>query len=111
MSLSRRTILKGAGALPLLAGHFGFSALAQTASAPPGPRASRRSCSCMAMATMRRCGSRRCGGWRSNGVPRDRMLAHQFHRSAGAHRRHGRAAEPFLDRSTSAANLPTPSRN
>ena len=23
----------------------------------------RRSCSCMAMATMRRCGSRRCGGW------------------------------------------------
>ena len=35
MSLTRRTMLKGAGTLPLLAGNFGFSALAQTASAPP----------------------------------------------------------------------------
>ena len=35
MTLTRRTMLKGAGTLPLLAGSFGFSALAQTASAPP----------------------------------------------------------------------------
>jgi hypothetical protein len=36
MSLSRRTILKGAGALPLLTGHLGFSALAQPGTAAPG---------------------------------------------------------------------------
>jgi triacylglycerol esterase/lipase EstA (alpha/beta hydrolase family) len=36
MQLSRRTILKGAGALPLAAGSFGFSAFAQTAPAAPG---------------------------------------------------------------------------
>ena len=36
MSLTRRTMLKGAGALPLLAGNLGFSALAQTASTPWG---------------------------------------------------------------------------
>ena len=30
MSLTRRTILTGVGALPLLAGGLGFSALAQT---------------------------------------------------------------------------------
>jgi pimeloyl-ACP methyl ester carboxylesterase len=36
MRLSRRTILKGAGALPLAAGSFGFSAFAQTAPAAPG---------------------------------------------------------------------------
>jgi hypothetical protein len=34
MRLSRRTVLKGAGTLPLLAGHFGFSALAQTSTPP-----------------------------------------------------------------------------
>jgi hypothetical protein len=33
MSISRRTVLKGAGILPLAAGNFGFSALAQV---PPG---------------------------------------------------------------------------
>src|SRR5712672_4545387 len=37
MGLSRRSILKGAGALPLLAGSFGFEALAQTAPAVPAP--------------------------------------------------------------------------
>src|SRR5438067_12050294 len=34
MSLSRRTILKGAGTLPLALGNFGRSAMAQTAAAP-----------------------------------------------------------------------------
>ena len=34
MSISRRTILKGAGVLPLAAGSFGFAAFAQTPAAP-----------------------------------------------------------------------------
>jgi len=34
MSISRRTILKSAGALPLAAGSFGFAAFAQTPAAP-----------------------------------------------------------------------------
>ena len=92
MSLTRRTLLRGAGALSLLAGDFGFSAvgshaLAQTTSTPSvaadippilfvhgnGDHAA------LWITTL----------WRmeSNGVARDRMLADQFHRSAGAHRR------------------------
>src|SRR3984893_8065108 len=35
MNLSRRTILKGAGALPLAAGNFSLAALAQTVPAAP----------------------------------------------------------------------------
>ena len=78
MNLSRRTILKGAGALPLLAGHLGFSALAQTgpvalgaADIPPvlfvhgnGDHAA------LWITTL----------WRmeSNGVPRDRLAALNF---------------------------------
>ena len=78
MSLTRRTILKGAGALPLLAGNLGFSALAQTASTPSvaadvapvlfvhgnGDHAA------LWITTL----------WRmeSNGVPRERMLAINF---------------------------------
>jgi uncharacterized alpha/beta hydrolase family protein len=78
MRLSRRTILKGAGALPLATGGFGLAALAQTAPAarsaaevPPilflhgnGEQAS------LWMTTL----------WRmeSNGVPRERMLAINF---------------------------------
>ncbi|MGA7994998.1 MAG: hydrolase [Bradyrhizobium sp.] len=34
MKISRRTILRGAGALPLAVGNFGFAALAQTTAAP-----------------------------------------------------------------------------
>ena len=62
MNLSRRMLLKGASALPLVAGTFGLSALAQTAptaqaaQVPPilfvhgnGDQAG--------------CGSPRCGGW------------------------------------------------
>ena len=78
MSLTRRTMLKGAGALPLLAGNPGFSALAQTAPTPPvaadvapvlfvhgnGDHAA------LWITTL----------WRmeSNGVPRERMLAINF---------------------------------
>src|SRR5664279_767858 len=78
MSLSRRTLLLGAGALPLAAGNFGFSAFAQTASAVPrvtevppvlfvhgnGDQAA------LWLTTV----------WRmeSNGVPRERMAAINF---------------------------------
>jgi hypothetical protein len=78
MGLTRRTMLKGAGALPLLAGNLGFSALAQTAPTPSaavdvapvlfvhgnGDHAA------LWITTL----------WRmeSNGVPRERMLAINF---------------------------------
>ena len=78
MSLSRRTVLKGVGALPLAVGNFALPALAQTAPAvqtaaeiPPvlfvhgnGDHAA------LWITTL----------WRmeSNGVPRDRMLAINF---------------------------------
>ena len=78
MRISRRTILKGAGALPLAAGSFGFAAFAQTppaaqsaAEIPPilfvhgnGEQAP------LWMTTL----------WRmeSNGVPRERMFAINF---------------------------------
>jgi Lipase C-terminal domain/Lipase (class 2) len=76
MGLSRRTLLKGAGTLPLLAGSFGFSAFAQTAATassdiPPilfahgnGDHAA------LWITTL----------WRmeSNGVPRERMFAINF---------------------------------
>jgi hypothetical protein len=76
MPISRRTLLGGAGALPLLAGNFGFSAFAQTAPAdtsdiPPmlfvhgnGDHAA------LWVTTL----------WRmeSNGVPRERMFAINF---------------------------------
>lgn len=76
MSISRRMLLKGASALPLAAGTFGLSALAQTAPTAPaqippilfvhgnGDHAA------LWITTL----------WRmeSNGVPRDRMLAINF---------------------------------
>ena len=78
MRLSRRALLQGAGALPLAAGGFGFSAFAQAPSAAPttgeippivfahgnGEQAP------LWMTTL----------WRmeSNGVPRDRMVAINF---------------------------------
>ena len=78
MSLSRRTMLKGAGALPLLAGTFGFSAFAQTASTPPAAAEmppilfvhGNGDHAALWITTL----------WRmeSNGVPRDRMLAINF---------------------------------
>src|SRR5437868_13121462 len=78
MSLSRRTILKGAGTLPLALGNFGRSAVAQTAPAanagteiPPilfvhgnGDHAALWITSLWRM--------------ESNGVPRDRMFAINF---------------------------------
>jgi Lipase C-terminal domain len=77
MSLSRRTVLKGVGALPLVTGNFGLSALAQTASAASGAEVppalfvhGNGDHAALWITTL----------WRmeSNGVPRDRMLAINF---------------------------------
>ena len=79
MGISRRTILKGAER-PASGGRQ-FRVLGLCADRRPPPRRGakfRRSCSRMAMATMRRCGSPRLWRMESNGVPRDRMLAINF---------------------------------
>src|SRR5450759_920338 len=78
MSISRRTILKGAGALPLVAGNFGFAAFAQTPPAAPGAVEvppilfvhGNGDHAALWITTM----------WRmeSNGVPRDRLFAINF---------------------------------
>jgi lipase/lipase (class 2) len=78
MSISRRTVLKGVGALPLAAGNFTFSALAQPAPAAPGAAQvtpvlfvhGNGDHAALWITTL----------WRmeSNGVPRDRMLAINF---------------------------------
>ena len=75
MSLSRRTILRGAGALPLLANSFGVAAFAQGSAAAPGASEippilfvhGNGDHAALWMTTL----------WRmeSNGVPRDRMVA------------------------------------
>jgi pimeloyl-ACP methyl ester carboxylesterase len=77
MSLSRRTVLKGVGALPLAAGNFAFPALAQTAPVataaeiPPVLFVHGNGDHAALWVTTQ---------WRmeSNGVPRDRMLAINF---------------------------------
>src|SRR3979411_1496735 len=77
MNLSRRTVLKGVGALPLAAGNFAFSALAQTAPAASGGQVppvlfvhGNGDHAALWITTL----------WRmeSNGVPRERMLAINF---------------------------------
>src|SRR5712672_2869962 len=78
MSISRRTILKGAGVLPLAAGSFGFAAFAQTPPVAPGAAQvppilfvhGNGDHAAVWITTL----------WRmeSNGVPRDRMLAINF---------------------------------
>src|SRR3979411_509155 len=77
MNLSRRTVLKGVGALPLAAGNFAFSALAQTAPAASGGEVppvlfvhGNGDHAALWITTL----------WRmeSNGVPRDRLLAINF---------------------------------
>jgi pimeloyl-ACP methyl ester carboxylesterase len=77
MRLSRRTILKGAGTLPLAAGSFGFAAFAQTAAVPGAAEVppilfahGNGEQAALWMTTL----------WRmeSNGVARERMLAINF---------------------------------
>ena len=78
MKISRRTILRGAGALPLVVGNFGFAALAQTTAAAPSATEfppilfvhGNGDHAALWMTAL----------WRmeSNGVPRDRMSAINF---------------------------------
>src|SRR5258708_31195516 len=77
MSISRRTLLKGAGALPLAAGSFGFAAFAQTPAAPGAAQVppdlfvhGNGDHAALWIATW----------WRmeSHGVPRDRLFAINF---------------------------------
>src|SRR3982074_3128782 len=78
MSLSRRTILKGATILPVMANSFGFRAAAQTSSVDPGKTEippvlfvhGNGDHAALWITTL----------WRmeSNGVPRDRMFAINF---------------------------------
>src|SRR5712691_13472036 len=75
MRLSRRTVLQGAGALPLAAGSFGFSAFAQ---APPAaPSATEVPPVLFAHGNGEQAALWMTTLWRmeSNGVPRDRMFA------------------------------------
>ena len=78
MTISRRTLLKGASALPLAAGHFGFSALAQTA--PAAPEAAQVPPVLFVHGNGDHAALWITTLWRmeSNGVPRDRMLAINF---------------------------------
>src|ERR1700686_1920735 len=78
MRISRRTILQGAGALPLVSGTLGFAAFAQAQSAAPGAAEippivfahGNGEQAPLWMTTL----------WRmeTNGIPRDRMLAINF---------------------------------
>src|SRR3977135_514269 len=78
MHLSRRTVLKGVGTLPLAAGNFGFSAFAQAPPAAPSATEvppvlfvhGNGDHAALWITTL----------WRmeSNGVPRDRMFAINF---------------------------------
>ncbi|THD72243.1 MAG: hydrolase [Bradyrhizobium sp.] len=78
MNLSRRTLLKGAGALPLAVHNFGFAAFAQTVPAAPAAAEvpailfvhGNGDHAALWMTTL----------WRmeSNGIPRERMLAINF---------------------------------
>jgi hypothetical protein len=86
MSLSRRTVLWGAGALPLLAGNFAFPAQAQTVPAAPAAREippilfvhGNGDHAALWITT----------SWRmeSNGVPRERMFAISAGRPASENR-------------------------
>ncbi|HEV7636713.1 MAG TPA: hydrolase [Bradyrhizobium sp.] len=78
MPISRRSILKGAGALPLAAGNFDFAALAQTA--PTAPNATEIPPILFAHGNGDHAALWITTLWRmeSNGVPRNRMLAINF---------------------------------
>src|SRR5260221_1556913 len=78
MRLSRRTILQGAGTLPLAAGSFGFSAFAQAPAAAPS--ASEIPPIVFAHGNGEQAPLWMTTLWRmeSNGIPRDRMFAINF---------------------------------
>jgi hypothetical protein len=78
MRISRRTILKGAGALPLAAGNFGFRAFAQTA--PAAPSAAEVPPILFAHGNGEQAPLWMTTLWRmeSNGIARERMFAINF---------------------------------
>ncbi|MEH2564791.1 hydrolase [Bradyrhizobium sp. AZCC 2289] len=78
MSLSRRTILRSAGILPLVAGNFSFPVLAQTA--PTAPAATEVPPILLVHGNGEQAALWITTLWRmeSNGVPRDRMFAINF---------------------------------
>src|ERR1700754_1368725 len=78
MTLSRRQLLKSAGALPLLAGSFGFEALAQTA--PAASAAAELPPILFVHGNGDHAALWITSLWRmeSNGVPRERMFAINF---------------------------------
>ena len=78
MRISRRTVLKGVGALPLAAGNLGFPAFAQTA--PAAPNAVEVPPIVFAHGNGEQAALWMTTLWRmeSNGVPRDRMVAINF---------------------------------
>jgi hypothetical protein len=78
MRISRRTILKGAGALPLAVGNFGFAALAQPA--PAAPSATEIPPVLFVHGNGDHAALWITAMWRmeSNGVPRDRLFAINF---------------------------------
>jgi lipase/lipase (class 2) len=78
MNISRRTILKGAGALPLAAGNFGLAALAQVS--PAAPRANEIPPILFVHGNGDHAALWITTLWRmeSNGVSRDRMFAINF---------------------------------
>src|SRR4051812_33393378 len=78
MTVSRRSILKTAGALPLLASPFGFEAFAQTA--PAAPAAAEIPPILFVHGNGDQAGLWITSLWRmeSNGVPRERMFAINF---------------------------------
>src|SRR5258705_8782441 len=96
MHLSRRTVLKGVGTLPLAAGNFGFSAFAQAPSAAPSATEvppvlfvhGNGDHAALWITTL----------WRmeSNGSARP-DVCDQFHRSTGANRRFSAATKSLLD--------------
>ena len=77
MTISRRTLLRGASLLPLVAGQFGFSAFAQTA---PAPGAAEIPPILFAHGNGDHAALWITTLWRmeSNGVPRERMMAINF---------------------------------
>jgi hypothetical protein len=78
MGISRRTILRGAGALPLVVGNFGFAALAQTT--PAAPSATEIPPVLFVHGNGDHAALWTTALWRmeSNGVPRDRLFAINF---------------------------------
>ena len=98
MRLSRRAILKGAGALPLLAGSFGLPLLA--VAGPGADGAGGGSADPVRARQWRPCGALDHHPV-AHGIERRAARANggdQFHRSPGAHRRQSGAGKPFLDR-------------